>query len=345
MPNLFDDFGAVKDPETSILSMRKRFEEAKQRMALSMPAREGGVRPNSFTSMGRSLFDRDSDRMSSSPWGDDPSAFLLEQFRRRNKRRNEIPSAPHPELTPEQKQHISDRSSGMQPGAPLRRMLPGGSVAERVLMFEKSPSAFGLDPVQVRSMPQRKEPTLTGTVITPWRSQIHDQLNKAQTSGKKERIVPISKLDSGPTLNQVSSPSINSSSQPLPVFQPPPATFPRRTTQPSTTFRPPSLHLPGKEEIPKFYFPRGNPTGKPTAEATCRKLTEAFSVYSGTATQEQLGQILKTCGQPLFWKCPVFQAATSSDKADTITSTQLCKAWRRLAGDCHAYSAVFSTFL
>ena len=82
MPNLFDDFGAVKDPETSILSMRKRFEEAKQRMALSMPAREGGVRPNSFTSMGRSLFDRDSDRMSSSPWGDDPSAFLLEQFRR-----------------------------------------------------------------------------------------------------------------------------------------------------------------------------------------------------------------------------------------------------------------------
>ena len=182
MPNLFDDFGAVKDPETSILSMRKRFEEAKQRMALSMPAREGGVRPNSFTSMGRSLFDRDSDRMSSSPWGDDPSAFLLEQFRRRNKRRNEIPSAPHPELTPEQKQHISDRSSGMQPGAPLRRMLPGGSVAERVLMFEKSPSAFGLDPVQVRSLPQRKEPTLTGTVITPWRSQIQDQLNKAQVS-------------------------------------------------------------------------------------------------------------------------------------------------------------------
>ena len=35
-------------------------------------------------------------------------------------------------------------------------------------------------------------------------------------------------------------------------WQPPVAqTFPRRTTQPSTTFRPPSLHLPGKEEIPK----------------------------------------------------------------------------------------------
>merc|ERR1719308_516904 len=153
-------------------------EEAKQRMAQSLPNRDGtGIRPNSFSGMGnKSIFE-------SSPWVDDPSAFLLEQFRRRNKRRNEIPSAPHPELTPEQRQHISDRSSGMQPGAPLRRMLPGGSVAERVLMFEKSPSAFGLDPVQVRSLPQRKEPTLTGTVITPWRSQIQDQLNKAQASG------------------------------------------------------------------------------------------------------------------------------------------------------------------
>jgi len=340
MPNLFDDFGAVKDPETSILSMRKRFEEAKQRMALSLPSREGGVRPNSFTSMGRSLFDRDSDRMSSSPWGDDPSAFLLEQFRRRNKRRMEIPSAPHPELTAEQKQHISERSSGMVPGAPMsRRMLPGGSVAERVLMFEKSPSAFGLDPVAVRNMPQRKEPTLTGTAITPWRSQVQDQLNKSQIPGKKERIVPISKLESGPT-------PISISSQPLPVFQPPVAqTFPRRTTQPSTTFRPPSLHLPGKEEIPKFYFPNGNPTGKPSAENVCKKFGEAFSKYKNNCvTNEELGQVLKVSGYPLFWKCPVFQAA-GGDKAETISLLQLSKAWRRLVNNCHDEAAQFVSIL
>ena len=163
MPNLFNQFGEFRDPEARILEMRRRFEEAKQRMALSLPAREGGVRPNSFGSLGRTALD--------SPWAEDPSAFLLEQFRRRNKRRMEMPSAPHPELTPEQKQHISERSSsGLMPvGAPLRRMLPGGSVAERVLMFEKSPSAFGVEPAQVR-VPQRREPQLTGTVITPWRS-------------------------------------------------------------------------------------------------------------------------------------------------------------------------------
>ena len=168
MPNLFNQFGDFRDPEARILEMRRRFEEAKQRMALSLPAREGGIRPNSFGSMGKSSFD--------SPWADDPSAFLLEQFRRRNKRRMEMPSAPHPELTPEQKQHISDRTnSGLMPaGAPLRRMLPGGSVAERVLMFEKSPSAFGVEPAQVRGVPQRREPQLTGTVITPWRSSLQD---------------------------------------------------------------------------------------------------------------------------------------------------------------------------
>ena len=170
MPNFFDEFGAPKDPETSIMQMRKRMEEAKQRMALSLPAREGGVRPNSFTAMGsRSLFD-------GSPWGDDPSAFLLEQFRRRNKRRMEVPAAPHPELTPQQKQHISDRSEQGSGSASIqqlpRRLLPNGSVAERVLMFEKSPSMFG----DVRVPPQRKEPQLTGTSITstPWRATAQD---------------------------------------------------------------------------------------------------------------------------------------------------------------------------
>ena len=168
MPNLFNQFGEFRDPEARILEMRRRFEEAKQRMTLSLPAREGGMRPNSFGALGRNSLE--------SPWAEDPSAFLLEQFRRRNKRRMEMPSAPHPELTPEQKQHISERSSsGLIPvGAPLRRMLPGGSVAERVLMFEKSPSAFGVEPAQVR-VPQRREPQLTGTVITPWRSSLSAQ--------------------------------------------------------------------------------------------------------------------------------------------------------------------------
>merc|ERR1712038_127005 len=139
--------------------------------------------------MGKSSFE--------SPWADDPSAFLLEQFRRRNKRRMEMPSAPHPELTPEQKQHISERThSGL---------LPGGSVAERVLMFEKSPSAFGVEPAQVRGVPQRREPQLTGTVITPGRSSLQDLGSKLQTSANTERIVPINRIESLPKLSESTS--------------------------------------------------------------------------------------------------------------------------------------------
>merc|ERR1719206_1108975 len=95
-----------------------------------------------------------------------------------------------------------------------RRLLPNGSVAERVLMFEKSPSMFG----DVRVPPQRKEPQLTGTSITstPWRASAQD----LQGNARKERIVPISTLEaSPPSLSpslgnslSSSSPSINSTS-------------------------------------------------------------------------------------------------------------------------------------
>jgi len=391
MPNLFNEFGHVNDAK--FVEMRRRFDEAKQRMALSLPAREGGVRPNSFGSM----------RMFDSPWGDDPSSFLLEQFRRRNKRM--MPQMPHSELTPEQKQHISDRGVTSVPSG-MRRMMgsrPGGSVAERVLMFEKSPSAFGVEPVQVR-VPQRREPQLSGTVITPWRASLHQEMaapvSRVSQPSLNERIVPINReaapgqteqtkspssvttstlasasipgvspIASAPSSSSVSqqplsSPALTSPSPAslthglqssasahdnrlLPSRWEPPEikTFPRRTTQPTTTFRPPSLHLPGKEEIPKFYFPNGNPSGKLSVDGVCKKLSEAFSKNKqSSVTTEQLGHTLKASGYPLYWKCPVFQAA-GGDKAETVTLLQLTKTWRKLVQSCHDDAAQFIAFL
>ena len=175
MSNLFDPLGKVKDADDNIKAMRQRFEEAKQRMALSLPAREGGLRPNSL--LARSMFD---DGKFSNSWADDGGSFLLDQLRRRHKRRMETPAAPHPELTPQQRQHISERTAtAAAASTPLnvmpsrRAMLPGGSVAERVLMFEKSPSAIGLESGQTRIVPIRREPTVTGTALTPWRSTQH----------------------------------------------------------------------------------------------------------------------------------------------------------------------------
>ncbi|XP_059082126.1 uncharacterized protein LOC131879739 isoform X1 [Tigriopus californicus] len=110
--------------------MKLRFEEAKQRMNLMhQRAMESDVGdPEIFMDL------------------DDGSNLILDQLRRRSARR-EIPSAPHPELTPQQKQHIMERSSQGpnstssfgSSGFPFRRFLGGGSVAERVLIFERCP--------------------------------------------------------------------------------------------------------------------------------------------------------------------------------------------------------------
>ena len=115
---------------------------------------------------------------------------VFNTFRRRNKRRMETPAAPHPELTPQQKQHIFERTStpgNLQPGAPTRRILPGGSVAERVLMFEKSPFVFGPpENKETKLSAQRKEaPVINNTtgasaVITPWKSKFIEANNKSQ---------------------------------------------------------------------------------------------------------------------------------------------------------------------
>ena len=44
----------------------------------------------------------------------------------------------------------------------------------------------------------------------------------------------------------------------------------------------------------RFYFPRGNPTGKLSVDAICKKFSEAFSKLKlGSVTTEQLGQVLK----------------------------------------------------
>ena len=124
--------------------------------------------------------------------GPDDAGILLEQLRRRSARKSAPPGAPHPELTPQQKQHIIERSSSgltspnamsyTSQGFPLRRFLSGGSVAERVMIFERCP-VFNQEPGGGASPAPRlgenralldkgvnKEPPSTMTSSTTWRS-------------------------------------------------------------------------------------------------------------------------------------------------------------------------------
>jgi len=97
--------------------MKKRFEEAKQRMNLIHERALLGT---------PSMFQRSDDFLDGSSGNglDDPnshSSFLFDQFRRRVAAKNKQAALPHPELTPQQKQHIYERSSSTPSGTSLTR--------------------------------------------------------------------------------------------------------------------------------------------------------------------------------------------------------------------------------
>lgn len=77
-------------------------------------------------------------------------------------------AVPHPELTSQQKQHIRTAVATGTSNNPVRPFLTRGSVAERVLIFEKCPSELLLDKRGPR------QPT-----INTWRGS-HEVQNKAQ---------------------------------------------------------------------------------------------------------------------------------------------------------------------
>ena len=127
----------------------------------------------------------------------DPFADELDFFsRNRSRPQRPLVAPPHPELTPQQKQHISERSSpanlnsvnaanpniaGVQP--PKRF---GGSVAERVMIFERCP-IFGDGTVS-----GLKEPRMPALL-----------LNSKQTSAAAMNMIPVhtSNISSAPWRN------------------------------------------------------------------------------------------------------------------------------------------------
>lgn len=85
-----------------------------------------------------------------------------------NSSRSRLEQVPHPELTVQQKQHIRSAGTAGTGNNPVRPFLTRGSVAERVLIFEKCPSELLLDKRGPRQ-----------PVINTWRGS-HDVHSKAQ---------------------------------------------------------------------------------------------------------------------------------------------------------------------
>lgn len=113
---------------------------------------------------------------------DDKETITSRWGPRINSPRPRIDQVPHPELTTQQKQHIRAVAATSTGNNPVRPFLTRGSVAERVLIFEKCPSELLLDKRGTRQSP-----------LNTWRTGI-DVQSKAQVKSQILLIVKI-KLD------------------------------------------------------------------------------------------------------------------------------------------------------
>ncbi|XP_053403494.1 serine/threonine-protein phosphatase 2A regulatory subunit B'' subunit beta-like isoform X1 [Mercenaria mercenaria] len=97
--------------------------------------------------------------------------------------------------------------------------------------------------------------------------------------------------------------------------------------------------------IPKFHFPMGRPSDKNNIEEVLLRVSQEFSkAEGGKITKQQMGIIAKTCGLPLYWKCPLFNAS-GGNKQGFITYQMFSSMWKRLNQTCHDQAALFVMLL
>ena len=165
-------------------TMKKRFEEAKERInAMQQRAIQAGQTPCPFPNFIANPLS------ASESFGDEIDFFS----RIRSRPQRPLIAPPHPELTPQQKQHISERSSADiigigQSGQPPKRF--GGSVAERVMIFERCPIVNSESKEAARGILVDKRSPLQSSAIgtvannsaAPWKNIHQEGLGKVQVS-------------------------------------------------------------------------------------------------------------------------------------------------------------------
>lgn len=131
--------------------------------------------------MARTRFENGSTSLSDSMWrgamgiqADEVGSTLPEFYRRKLRKMRKagspeplmtgsISTLPHPELTDQQKAHIRERSQSPttgynSAGVAIRPFLTQGSVAERVLIFERAPAEMKPKPATGAPLPEKRRP-------------------------------------------------------------------------------------------------------------------------------------------------------------------------------------------
>lgn len=86
--------------------------------------------------------------------------------------------------------------------------------------------------------------------------------------------------------------------------------------------------------IPAFYFPRGRPQPA-DPDAVIARIEGAFARFPHErAAPEDMGQVAKACGCPLYWKGPLFCAA-GGERTGSVSVHKFVAMWRKILQNCH----------
>ncbi|XP_039295661.1 uncharacterized protein LOC111055503 isoform X2 [Nilaparvata lugens] len=206
---------------------------------------------------------------------------------------------------------------------PVRPFLTRGSVAERVLIFEKCPTELGLE--------KRVKPT-----VPSWKTTTPSDLQNAK--------LPNYSRDSTSPLVTGSGHHHQTPAQEKRAV----SSFQQQTQvarQPHTTLQRHAKANRHQLLLPRFYFPHGKPTNQQQFEQSIDNIKKAFQTLPNChATRHDFAIITKAAGCPLYWKAPLF-IACGGEKLGHVEVNTFIDYWRSVCSTCHDDASRFMRVL
>uniref|UniRef100_A0A8C9VR67 Protein phosphatase 2 regulatory subunit B''alpha n=1 Tax=Scleropages formosus TaxID=113540 RepID=A0A8C9VR67_SCLFO len=127
---------------------------------------------------------------------------------------------------------------------------------------------------------------------------------------------------------------------------PPPAPAPGSSTPTPRPPTPPVSKVPVAPSpvsinIPRFYFPKGLPSGSANFDEAIAKIEAAFTEFEEEkADIYEMGKVAKACGCPLYWKAPMFNCA-GGERTGFVSVHSFIAMWRKLLHSCYDDASKF----
>ncbi|OTF74290.1 hypothetical protein BLA29_003385, partial [Euroglyphus maynei] len=243
--------------------------------------------------------------------------------------------APKPEAKPEPK-YVNGKMVFGQVHVQQRHHHHGlqkGSVAERVMLFEKCPEKTSVTKHKLTEL--QKNRITTPNKIGNWTKftetqavlpqndttkiggnlKIADDLNNVagEDSGNLKSFSSSSTSTTTSSLKSLTKNKIHKKDEPkstptissIPIF--------RRLSRTNSGI------LPG--QLPRFYYPLGRPYSSNEVENQIKRIISIFDRFPNrTVTAKEFGGVLKLCGIPVYWKDPLFRSILADVKNSSMAN-------------------------